>query len=73
MGRYSFRCSLNFTFTGEPEGKPGWTSRYHYGINLGAIVLMFENHRSGLPWRLMRQCPYLTTGLRRAGFKGGWL
>jgi hypothetical protein len=37
------------------------------------IVLMIENYRSGLLWRLMRQCPYLVSGLRRAGFSGGWL
>jgi hypothetical protein len=36
-------------------------------------VLMIENHRSGLPWRLMRGCSYLASGLRRAGFTGGWL
>ena len=34
---------------------------------------MIENYRSGLLWRLMRQCPYLVSGLRRAGFSGGWL
>jgi hypothetical protein len=26
-----------------------------------------------LIWRLMRDCAYVTTGLRRAGFRGGWL
>jgi hypothetical protein len=34
---------------------------------------MIENYRSGLPWRLMRSSPYVTRGLRRAGFTGGWL
>ncbi|MEO8197664.1 MAG: hypothetical protein ABI689_13195 [Thermoanaerobaculia bacterium] len=24
-------------------------------------------------WRTMRCCPYLASGLRRAGFSGGWL
>ncbi|MGI8436127.1 MAG: hypothetical protein ACR2NX_04385 [Chthoniobacterales bacterium] len=37
------------------------------------IVLMIENHRSGLLWQLMRQCPYLVAGLNSAGFQGGWL
>ena len=27
----------------------------------------------GLPWEWMKRCPYLVTGLRRAGFAGGWL
>jgi hypothetical protein len=73
MGKYCFKCSFNPTFTAETPGQPSWTSAYHYGINLGPIVLMIENHRSGLPWRLMRGCPYLVTGLRRAGFTNGWL
>jgi len=35
--------------------------------------LMIENYRSGMLWRLMRDCSYLQAGLRRAGFTGGWL
>jgi len=34
---------------------------------------MVENYRTGMVWRLMRDCPYVVTGLRRAGFAGGWL
>jgi hypothetical protein len=34
---------------------------------------MIENYRSGFIWRLMRSCPDIVTGLRRAGFSGGWL
>ena len=34
---------------------------------------MIENYRSGLLWRLMRECPVIVTGLRRAGFVKGWL
>jgi len=34
---------------------------------------MIENYRTGLLWRLMRDCPYVVTGLRRARFTGGWL
>jgi hypothetical protein len=34
---------------------------------------MIENYRSGLVWGIMRRCPYIVVGLRRAGFTGGWL
>jgi len=34
---------------------------------------MIENYRSGFLWALLKKCSYLTTGLRRAGFTGGWL
>ena len=72
-GEYCFRCSFNLTFPNEADAGLGWTSPYHFGINLGPVVLMFENYRSDLLWRLMRGCPYVVSGLRRAGFKNGWL
>ncbi|MEO6280147.1 glucoamylase family protein [Roseateles sp.] len=74
-GEYCFRCSFNLSFSDEAEidGHVGWTSPYHFGINLGPVVLMCENHRSDLLWRLMRACPYVVAGLQRAGFTKGWL
>ena len=39
----------------------------------GPVVLMIENYRSGLLWDIMRRCLPLVSGLRRAGFAGGWL
>ena len=42
-------------------------------IDEGPIVVMIENYRSDLLWRLMRSSPYIIAGLRRAGFSGGWL
>jgi hypothetical protein len=72
-GKYCFKCSFNPTFYDKSRDKPGWTSEYFYGLNLGPMVLMIENYRSGFLWRLMQRCPYLVSGLRRAGFRGGWL
>jgi hypothetical protein len=67
---YGFKCSFNPTFVS--AGKC-WHSKGYYGLDQGPIVLMIENYRTGLLWRLMRQCPYLLTGLCRAGFRKGWL
>ncbi len=50
-----------------------WLSDGWYGLDQGLLVMMIENFRSGLPWALMRDCPYLRAGLRAAGFTGGWL
>ncbi len=72
-GKYCFKCSFNLTFPNEADPGAGWTSAHHFGINLGPVVLMCENYRSDFLWRLMRACPYVVTGLRRAGFTGGWL
>jgi hypothetical protein len=37
------------------------------------IVLMIENYRSGLLWRLSSANAWIRSGLRRARFRGGWL
>ncbi len=50
-----------------------WVSDGLFGLDQGIVVLMVENHRSGLPWALMRGCGWLADGLRRAGFAGAWL
>ena len=71
--RYGLEATFNPTFTEGEGGDCGWISPWHYGINEGPIVLMIENHRTNLLWRLMRSCPYIIAGLRRAGFSGSWL
>src|SRR5512140_1939330 len=66
-----FASGFNPTLAG-PDGR-AWVSPGQYGLDQGIVVLMIENHRTELIWRLMRDCPHVTTGLRRAGFRGGWL
>src|SRR6185312_3741547 len=70
-----FKASFNPTFVGASGGGAfnGWVSSYCFGLNIGPIVLMLENFRSELVWRLMRECRPIVAGLRRAGFQGGWL
>lgn len=69
---YAFEATFNATFP--VDGKPGiWVSPWDYGLNQGPLVLMIENHRSGMLWSLMRDCPHVVKGLRRADFRGGWL
>ena len=69
---YGFRSTFNQTFKVDESGR-GWVSPYRFGIDQGPIVLMIENYRSGLLWGLMRRCPYIIAGLRRAHFTNGWL
>ncbi len=68
-----FKASFNPSYPDRRSNPYGWVSPFHFGINQGPIVPMIENYRTGLVWRLMRGCPYVVTGLRRAGFTGGWL
>ena len=70
---YGFKASFNPTYPATSGNLNGWVSPWHYGINQGPIIPMVENYRTGMVWRLMRDCPYVVTGLRRAGFTGGWL
>jgi len=70
---YGFKATFNPTYPDKSGNPYGWVSPWHYGINQGPINPMIENYRTGLVWRLMRDCPYVVTGLRRAGFTGGWL
>jgi hypothetical protein len=70
--KYGFKCSFNPTFANGKDQR-GWVSKGYYGLDQGPIVLMIENYRSGLLWRFMRRCDYIVSGLRRAGFAGGWL
>ena len=51
----------------------GWFSDDYLGIDQGPIVLMIENHRSGLVWDVMKKNPYIVRGLCQAGFTGGWI
>lgn len=69
----SFIRASGFNPTVTEAGTNGWVAPGEFGLDQGILVLMIENHRSGLPWRLGRANPYLRAGLRRAGFKGGWL
>jgi hypothetical protein len=66
------RFSSGFNPTLPMDGD-GWLSEGWYGLDQGLLVLMIENHRSGLIWEIFRKSPYVQAGLRRAGFEGGWL
>lgn len=69
---YGFKSSFNKTWV-DDAGRVGWISPFFFGINVGPILLMVENHRSGMLWRLLRDCRHIANGLRLAGFSGGWL
>ena len=80
-GEYGFLDAFNPTFrlndVPTPLGKvvpeAGWYATNYLGIDQGPILLMLENHRSGLLWKLMKESKPVRDGLRRAGFTGGWL
>jgi hypothetical protein len=79
-GPYGFKDAFNPTFpsTAFPQAGHvvpgvGWFDGDSLGIDQGPIVAMIENERSGFVWALGRKTPAIVSGLRRAGFTGGWL
>ena len=49
------------------EGR-GWFAETFLAIDQGPIVVMMENHRSGLLWKLFMSAPEVQAGLRAMGF-----
>jgi hypothetical protein len=70
---FGFKPSFNQTYLVEDSPTGWWVSPYHFGIDQGPVILMIENYRTGLLWNIMRRCQPIVTGLRKAGFAGGWL
>lgn len=59
-GEYGFYDAFNETVN--------WFDYQYLAIDQGPIVVMIENYRSGLLWRLFMSCPEIKTGLQRLGF-----
>lgn len=70
---YGFDASFNPTWPDNSTNIHGWVSPWIFGLNQGPILLMLENFQTELIWKIVRRCPWITDGLRRAGFRGGWL
>lgn len=52
-GRYGFKDSYNL------DVSPEWFCEYEIGIDKGVSILMLENYRSGLLWKLTMQNKYM--------------
>jgi hypothetical protein len=67
------RYSSGFNPSLASPGGRAWVSAGTFGLDQGIVLMMIENYRTGLLWKLMRDCSYVRAGLRRTGFRGGWL
>ncbi len=50
-----------------------WYAKSHLAIDQGPIVVMIENHRTGLLWKLFMSCPEIQKGLKKLNFQSPWL
>lgn len=62
-GEYGFYDAFNPTL--------GWWANSYLAIDEGPILLMIENHRSGMLWDLFMQAPEVQSGLEKLGFSTG--
>jgi hypothetical protein len=49
-----------------------WYPKRYLAIDQGPIVVMMENYRSGLLWKLFMSCPEVQSGLKKLGFESPW-
>ena len=59
----------DYGFTDAFSEEVGWYSGDHLAIDQGPIIVMIENYRSGLMWRLFMSCPEVQAGLRALDFE----
>ena len=50
-----------------------WYPKKYLAIDQGPVVVMMENYRTGLLWKLFMSCPEVKTGLKKLGFESPWL
>jgi len=50
-----------------------WYPKKYLAIDQGPIIVMMENYRTGLLWKLFMSCPEIQNGLTKLGFESPWL
>jgi hypothetical protein len=50
-----------------------WSKPWYLAIDQGPEVVMIENYRSGLLWKLFMSCPEVQNGLKKLGFESPYL
>ncbi|HZF33571.1 MAG TPA: glucoamylase family protein [Candidatus Angelobacter sp.] len=60
-GEYGFKDAFS-------ESK-NWVADSYLAIDQGPIIIMIENHRTGLLWDLFMSCPEVQEGLKKLGFE----
>jgi hypothetical protein len=70
--KYGFIDAFNPSFITQ-EFPDGWFDKDYLGLDQGPIIIQLENYQTELIWKLMKKNKYIVNGLKKAGFKGGWL
>ncbi|MCH5691029.1 DUF3131 domain-containing protein [Niabella sp. W65] len=70
LGNKIFR---EYGFTDSFNQTHNWYADSYLAINQGITILMIENYRTGLLWKLFMSDPDVKNGLFKLGFKSPWL
>jgi hypothetical protein len=63
-GQYGFKDAFNLS--------KNWYASSYLAIDEGPIVVMIENYRTGLLWKLFMSCKEVQNGLQKLGFESPW-
>lgn len=63
------RIWKDYGFVDAFDLEEGWYANSFLAIDQGPIIVMIENHRTGLLWDLFMSCPEVQQGKRVLGFK----
>ncbi|HEY9195217.1 MAG TPA: glucoamylase family protein [Mucilaginibacter sp.] len=58
-----------YGFTDAFSESHNWYGKSYLAIDQGPIVVMIENYRTGLLWKLFMSCPEVQRGLNKLGFE----
>jgi hypothetical protein len=58
-----------YGFTDAFNETKSWYAKSHLAIDQGPIIVMIENYRTGLLWKLFMSCPEIKNGLKKLGFE----
>lgn len=58
-----------YGFTDAFNESQNWYAKSHLAIDQGPIIVMIENYRTGLLWKLFMKDPDVQTGLKKLGFE----
>jgi hypothetical protein len=64
-GQYGFKDAFSF--------KDTWFADSYLAIDQGPIIIMIENHRTGMVWDLFTSAPEVKAGMKKLGFSATYL
>ncbi len=68
LKRYGAKIWNRYGFVDAFSERLNWYADTYIAIDQGPIVVMMENHRTGLLWKLFMSIPEIQAGLRKLGF-----